>query len=218
MDFTITKYRQLLTALLSKGYAFQTFTDFIEKPNDKVVVMRHDVDRLPGNALKMARLEHGMGVAATYYFRAVPVSWDEGIMREIAGMGHEVGYHYENLESVVSGQRSEVGKERTEDGGQRTAFRGKREEICPRNTRKDTKKERLIDLGYEDFCRNLERFRKNFEIKTICMHGSPLSKYDNRMIWEKYDYKELGILAEPYFDVDFNEVFYITDTGRKWNN
>ena len=50
------------------------------------------------------------------------------------------------------------------------------------------------------------------------MHGSPLSKYDNRMIWEKYDYKELGIIGEPYFDVDYKEVFYITDTGRKWNN
>ncbi len=91
MDFTITKYRQLLSALQTSGYSFQTFSDFINNPLDQVVVMRHDVDRLPGNALKMARLEHGMGVAATYYFRAVPVSWDEGIMREIAGMGHETG-------------------------------------------------------------------------------------------------------------------------------
>ncbi len=91
-----------------------------------------------------------------------------------------------------------------------------RSKAVPQNSTLTT--HRLLDLGYEDFCRNLERFRKNFEIKTICMHGSPLSKYDNRMIWEKYDYKELGILAEPYFDVDFKEVFYITDTGRKWNN
>jgi hypothetical protein len=108
--------------------------------------------------------------------------------------------------------------------------REKIKEICPpqyhhkaelrgrRNTRKDTKKEKLIDLGYEDFCRNLEIFRKSFDIKTICMHGSPLSRYDNRMIWEKYDYRDLGIIAEPYFDVDFGQVFYITDTGRKWNN
>ncbi len=93
MDFTFNIYRQLLESLLAGGYSFQTFSDFINNPLDKVVVMRHDVDRLPGNALKMARLEHGMGVAATYYFRAVPVSWDEGIMREIADMGHETGYH-----------------------------------------------------------------------------------------------------------------------------
>jgi hypothetical protein len=49
------------------------------------------------------------------------------------------------------------------------------------------------------------------------MHGSPLSKYDNRAIWEKYDYKKLGIVAEPYFDIDFSETLYLTDTGRRWD-
>lgn len=34
------------------------------------------------------------------------------------------------------------------------------------------------------------------------MHGSPLSKYDNREIWKKYD---------------FNQFFYLTDTGRRWD-
>ena len=34
-------------------------------------------------------------------------------------------------------------------------------------------------------------------------------------IWKKYDYKKLGIIAEPYFDVNFYEVFYLTDTGRR---
>lgn len=51
----------------------------MSNPLEKVVILRHDVDRLPGNALKMARLEHEMGVQATYYFRAVSVSWDKTI-------------------------------------------------------------------------------------------------------------------------------------------
>ena len=55
-------------------------------------------------------------------------------------------------------------------------------------------------------------------VKTICMHGSPLSKWDNRDLWKKYDYRDFGIIAEPYFDLDFDEVFYLTDTGRSWNN
>ena len=50
------------------------------------------------------------------------------------------------------------------------------------------------------------------------MHGSPFSKYDNKKLWEKYDYRDYGIIAEPYFDIDYDEVFYITDTGRSWNN
>ena len=50
------------------------------------------------------------------------------------------------------------------------------------------------------------------------MHGSPLSKYDNKKIWEKYDYRDFGIIGDPSFDIDYDEVFYITDTGRAWNN
>jgi len=42
------------------------------------------VDRLPGNALKTALLEHGLGIPASYYFRAVPQSWDEMVIQEIA--------------------------------------------------------------------------------------------------------------------------------------
>ncbi len=50
------------------------------------------------------------------------------------------------------------------------------------------------------------------------MHGSPLSKYDNKKIWEKYDYRDYGIIADPSFDIDYDEVFYISDTGRSWNH
>ncbi|MFW6101605.1 MAG: hypothetical protein ACOC90_09475 [Bacteroidota bacterium] len=57
-------------------------------------------------------------------------------------------------------------------------------------------------------------------------HGSPLSKWDSKMLWEnrhgttgqEYNYRAYGILGEPYFDIDYNEVFYLTDTGRRWNN
>jgi hypothetical protein len=36
-------------------------------------------------------------------------------------------------------------------------------------------------------------------------------------LWKRYDYRELGIIGEPYLDVDFDEVFYLTDTGRRWD-
>ena len=63
----------------------------------------------------------------------------------------------------------------------------------------------------------MEKFRNVVEIKTISIHGSPMSPYDNKAIWSKYDYKILGIIAEPYFDLDFNTIYYITDTGRRWD-
>jgi len=49
------------------------------------------------------------------------------------------------------------------------------------------------------------------------MHGSPASRYDNRDLWKQYNYRDFGVIGEPYFDVDFEDVFYLTDTGRCWD-
>jgi len=49
------------------------------------------------------------------------------------------------------------------------------------------------------------------------MHGSPLSKWDNRDLWKRYNYRDFGIIGEPYFDVNFDKVLYLTDTGRRWD-
>lgn len=81
MDFTLKKYRELLIALNSYGE----------------ISLRHDVDLKPQNSLKTAILENELGWNATYYFRAVPESWDEEIIRQISELGHEIGYHYECL-------------------------------------------------------------------------------------------------------------------------
>ena len=41
-----------------------------------------------------------MGIKGSYYFRAVPESWDEEVIRQIVEMGHEIGYHYECLNTT----------------------------------------------------------------------------------------------------------------------
>ncbi len=72
--------------------------------------------------------------------------------------------------------------------------------------------------AYNSFIKNLKYFRSFYPVKTISMHGSPKNRIDNRDLWNKYDYKKSGIIAEPYFDVNYDDVFYITDAGRSWNN
>lgn len=161
MDFTLKKYRELLVALKDYGE----------------IILRHDVDLKPQNSLATAKIEHELGWKAVYYFRAVPESWDESIIREIAALGHEIGYHYESL-TTCNGD---------------------------------------IDAAYRDFCSNLEKLRDIVPVKSICMHGSPKSKWDSKDIWKKYDYHQLGVDFEPYFDVDFSKTFYLTDTGRRWD-
>lgn len=161
MDFTLKKFKELLIALKDYGE----------------VMLRHDVDKKPQNSLKTARMEHELGWKATYYFRAVPESWDEDIIREISALGHEIGYHYESLAT------------------------------CNGN----------MEAAYRDFCENLEKLRRLVPVSTICMHGSPKSKWDSRDLWKRYDYRQLGIDFEPYLDLDFSQVFYLTDTGRRWD-
>ncbi len=177
MDFTIKKYKQLLAALKSKEYTFQTFEEFLKSPADRSIILRHDVDLLPYNSLKFARLLADEKIKGVYYFRAVPESWDEKVIKEIALLGHEIGYHYECLTT------------------------------CKGN----------LSRGIVDFEKNLEALRKIAPVSTICMHGSPLSKHDSKDLWKKYNYKKYNIIGEPYFDVNFNDVFYLTDTGRRWD-
>ena len=177
-DFTYKIYRQLLETFLANGYKVQGLGDFIESPESKVLILRHDVDRLPGHSLRTARIEHELGIHGSYYFRIVKESFDEAIIREIAALGHEIGYHYEDL----------------------TLSRGD------------------LAVAVESFQRHLQRLREFYPVKTLCMHGSPLSKWDNLKMWETCDYKQYGLIAEPYYDLDFNKILYLTDTGRAWNN
>jgi hypothetical protein len=190
MDFTLKTYHQLLDALIAQGYTFQTFAGFLENPAPRAIILRHDVDARPGNSLRFAQIQHTLRIKGSYYFRIVPQSYNEAIIKEIASLGHEIGYHYETMDLVSSKFKVQSSK-----------F----SEI------------ELIDAAMELFLEHLEKFRKIAPIKTVCMHGSPLSSYDNRDLWKRYNYKDFGIIGEPYFDVDFTKVLYLTDTGRRWD-
>ena len=134
MDFTLSAYKQLISTLQSQGYFFQTFEEYLKNSKEKVVILRHDIDRLPGNALVIAAIERDAGIKASYYFRILKESYDEDIIRQIAEMGHEIGYHYENLSDpqitqidadyLISRRRTQTGRDR----GRRTEVRkGKRQ-------------------------------------------------------------------------------------------
>ena len=74
-----------------------------------------------------------------------------------------------------------------------------------------------VEQAYAHFQQQLQHFRRFYPVRTICMHGAPTSKWDGKELWKHYDYHALGIIGEPYFDVDFSQVFYLTDTGRCWD-
>ena len=189
IDFTLRKYRELLVTLQKKGYNFITFEQYCDQkclassPNNhlasshKWIILRHDVDLKAANSLATAEIEHDLGLAASYYFRVVPESNQPEIIRSIAALGHEIGYHYEDM-AIANGE---------------------------------------VDNAFAHFQKQLQYFRQFYPVRTICMHGAPTSQWDGKDLWKKYNYRDLGIIGEPYFDVDFSNVFYLTDTGRCWD-
>lgn len=94
-DFSHRAYAALLGALRQSGYACRRFSD--NAFTGLHALLRHDVDRLPGRALALARIEAKSEVSATYFFRSHRCSLDPDVVKTIAGLGHEIGYHYENL-------------------------------------------------------------------------------------------------------------------------
>ena len=66
------------------------------------IILRHDVDLKAANSLEVARIENELGIKASYYFRVVSESNQPEIIRAIAGLEHEVGYHYEDV-SIAQG-------------------------------------------------------------------------------------------------------------------
>ena len=224
MDFTLKIYRELLESLLRQGFLFQTFAGFIKEPGDRVVILRHDVDRRPENALVFAEIERDFGIRGTYYFRIVSEAWDEEIIRKVYEMGHEVGYHYEDVERAakklkVQGSRFNVQGARFKVQSSRVRVQGSgfRVQGLRIGSGSEEIERRIAGEAIELFRENLERFRRVVPVKTICAHGSPLSRWDNRILWKYYDYKNFGITGEPYFDIDFSWVLYLTDTGRRWD-
>ena len=177
MDFTTNKYEELISALKDAEYEFVTYAEYCEgRRADKLLVMRHDIDKLIVSAMRIGRMERRMGVKASYYFREQHVG-HKFFIHFFAERGHEVGYHYEELVS--------------EKGD--------------------------IDKAYARFMRNIEKMRQVADVRTITMHGAPTSRFDSKDMWRVYDYKKLGLIGEPQFDVDWNDMFYLTDTGRSWN-
>ena len=135
------------------------------------------MDLRAANSLITAQIEYELNIRASYYFRVIEQSNQPDIIRAIADLEHEIGYHYEDM-SITDGD---------------------------------------IEKALAHFEKWLNYFRTFYPVATICMHGAPTSRYDGRELWKTKSYRDFGIIGEPYFDINFDRVFYLTDTGRQWD-
>jgi len=95
--FTHAAYADLLGALADAGYETLTVREYLRADGlpERFVVLRHDVDRKPGRAAALARLEAEFDASASYYLH--PTAFREGRAERLADLGHEVGYHYDDV-------------------------------------------------------------------------------------------------------------------------
>lgn len=181
-DFTFSHYKRLLDIALENDYTFYTLRDYISTRDHETpcIVIRHDVDRKVDTAREMAREEGERDIQTTYYYRTSTFSPE--VAHEAEFLGHEVGYHYEDL----------------------------------------VKAHGDFEVAHNRFERNLERFRKHADVRTICPHGSPLSPHHNLDMWngnrtlEEYDLDGDAYLSMDTANDDPEKASYVSDTGRSW--
>jgi hypothetical protein len=180
-EFTFDRYEELLKRSLDAGYEHLTVEEYLARDDlpERFVIHRHDVDRKPENSLAMARLESRLGVSTTYYFRTIDKVFEPELIREIESLGHEIGYHYEDMDRA----------------------------------------EGDVERAHESFAEQLDRLRQVATVQTACMHGNPLTAYDNRDMWDSEGrLSEYDLAGEAYLSMDFTDVIYFSDTGRTWRD
>lgn len=74
-----------------------------------------------------------------------------------------------------------------------------------------------MDMAIRQFTGELSEFRRRYDVKTVCMHGNPLTKHDNRDIWKKCRLSDFDLIGEPYLSLDYDKFEYFSDSGRNWN-
>lgn len=172
MDFTVEKYKELLEAL----------------KRHKHFSLRHDVDLRPDYSLRIAHAEAEAGLKASYYFRTVPESYNEEIIKQIVSLGHTAGYHYESLTTCR--------------GNMEAAY----DDFC-RNLEKLRKVVPITTACAHGSPKSPWNSQELFSSLRV-------NKSTSQQV---YDIHDLGIEYEPMLDTDFSKTLYLTDTGRRWD-
>jgi hypothetical protein len=107
-SFTYDAYIKFLK-LLKQSFRIVPFCEATEGAGS-FLVLRHDVDASLEAALKMAKVEHKLGIRSTYFvlfsykFYNLLERGDLATLREISKLGHEIGLHYDVVTYESYGQ------------------------------------------------------------------------------------------------------------------
>lgn len=100
-QFTIQGYTHLLELALENGHAFVDFSKEAVQTNNKICLLRHDIDADLKAAMAMSVIETGLGIKATYFIMLrSPVynlfgRQNHKYVEEIVKNGHTLALHYD---------------------------------------------------------------------------------------------------------------------------
>jgi len=73
-----------------------------------------------------------------------------------------------------------------------------------------------IEQAKELFKKELADFQNRYNILTVCAHGNPLTRNDNKDIWKSLKLEDFGLLGEAFLTLDYSKFAYFSDSGRTW--
>lgn len=102
-EFSSAAYQRVLEGLLRSHYRPLVFRQLRQDQprGGRTCLLRHDVDVCMDYALDMARLEHALGVRATYFVMLrspmynLMTAHNLRVLRELTQLQHEVGLHFD---------------------------------------------------------------------------------------------------------------------------
>lgn len=101
VEFTFEWYGEFLDVLVDQGYDSVGFEGAPEGELEAgALLVRHDVDLSPRNALRIGQLEADRGITSTYFFLVSNPLYNvfdascRAVMQELDSLGHTIGVHF----------------------------------------------------------------------------------------------------------------------------
>ena len=174
----IIEYENIIESAIANNYKVISLRDYITKKyNNKILVLRHDVDHKSKGTRLMFEIEKRYGVTSSYYFRNSTVN--STLIHEIEEYGSEASLHFETISDYVK-EHPEI------------------------NSKKDLFDSNFLDSCLKKLKKNIIKFRDSFGVPcvTIASHGeleNSLVKTPNNYLTEDVSiYEYLGIKLEAY--------------------
>ena len=106
---TVERWKSVCNHIIANKSSTSTMADYILSERlVPITLIKHDVECNPQQALNIAEIEASFGIKATYYFQKEILYDRPDIVSDIAGLGHEVAYHYDVLDECNGDIKSAI--------------------------------------------------------------------------------------------------------------